>query len=93
MIPGKLEVTIKINELPQPKTVDNGWQEFQINCDGRVVTATISEKFVDGCKWLELMLLQVEDKPRVETSGIPDVEFNRLKDIGIHLNHATATQL
>lgn len=55
--------------------------------------SSISEKFVDGCKWLELVLLQSEPKTRVEASGIPDIEFNRLKDVGIHLNHATASQL
>ena len=55
--------------------------------------SSISEKFVDGCKWLELVLLQSDPKTRVEASGIPDIEFNRLKDVGIHLNHATASQL
>ena len=44
MIQGKLEVTIKINELPQPKTVDNGWQEFQVNCDDREITITVKPK-------------------------------------------------
>ncbi|MBR8840439.1 MAG: fertility inhibition FinO-like protein [Stigonema ocellatum SAG 48.90 = DSM 106950] len=44
MITGKLEVTIKINSLPQPKTVENGWQEFQIDCDGRVVTIVVKPK-------------------------------------------------
>ena len=44
MIQGKLEVTIKISELPQPKTVDNGWQEFQVNCDEREITITVKPK-------------------------------------------------
>lgn len=44
MIPGKLEVTIKISELPEPKTVENAWQEFQIDCDGRVITITVKPK-------------------------------------------------
>ncbi|MDF5717294.1 MAG: helix-turn-helix domain-containing protein [Rhizonema sp. NSF051] len=55
--------------------------------------STITEKFLDGCKWLELMLLQSHPKTQVEAGGIPDIEFNRLKDVGIHLNHATASHL
>ena len=41
MIAGKLEVTIKINELPQTQTVENGWMQFEVDCDGRVVTVTL----------------------------------------------------
>ena len=44
MIQGKLEVTIKIGELPQPKTVDNGWLEFQVNCESREITITVKPK-------------------------------------------------
>jgi len=33
---GKLEVTIKINQLPSDvTTTKNGWKEFQIDCGGR----------------------------------------------------------
>ena len=32
MISGKLELTIKINELPQAYTIENGWQHFDIDC-------------------------------------------------------------
>jgi hypothetical protein len=44
MLQGKLELTIKINELPQAKTVENGWQQFHIDCDGRIVTGTVKPK-------------------------------------------------
>ena len=44
MITGKLEVTIKINELPQAKTTDNGWQQFEIDCDGRIINITVKPK-------------------------------------------------
>jgi len=44
MISGKLEITIKINELPRSQTVENGWQRIEIDCDGRVVTATVKPK-------------------------------------------------
>ena len=53
----------------------------------------ISDSFVSGYKWLELVLLQSDPKTRVEASSIPDIEFNRLKDVGIHLNHDTALHL
>ena len=36
--PGKLEVTIKINELPVEVTTDkNGWKRFRLDCSGRPV--------------------------------------------------------
>ncbi len=44
MTPGKLEITIKINELPQAKPVKNGWQHFQIDCDGQIVSVTVKPK-------------------------------------------------
>ena len=43
--PGKLELTIKINEFPTDvKTVDNGWKEFDLDCDGQVVTIKVRPK-------------------------------------------------
>jgi hypothetical protein len=33
-ISGKLEVTLKISELPVAQTLENGWQEFEIDYDG-----------------------------------------------------------
>jgi hypothetical protein len=41
---GKLEITIKINTLPDAKTVENGWKQFDINCDGRIVSVTVKPK-------------------------------------------------
>ncbi|MBD1825683.1 fertility inhibition FinO-like protein [Cyanobacteria bacterium FACHB-DQ100] len=43
-IAGKLELTIKINELPKSVTVENGWKEFSVNCDGQVVLITVRPK-------------------------------------------------
>ncbi|MHC5854398.1 fertility inhibition FinO-like protein [Nostoc sp.] len=44
MISGKLEVTIKINELPEAKTAENNWQEFEIDCDGRIINIIVKPK-------------------------------------------------
>lgn len=44
MLAGKLELTIKINELPAAATVNNGWQQFEVECDGRVVSVTVKPK-------------------------------------------------
>lgn len=44
MVTGKLEVTIKINELPEVETVENNWQQFEIDCDGRIITVTVKPK-------------------------------------------------
>jgi hypothetical protein len=44
MIAGKLEITIKINQLPQAKTVENGWQKFEIDCDSRIISITVKPK-------------------------------------------------
>ena len=43
-VPGKLEVTIKISELPTPEAGENGWQRFTMDCDGREVSATVKPK-------------------------------------------------
>ncbi|MEI2580000.1 fertility inhibition FinO-like protein [Scytonema sp. PRP1] len=44
MTQGKLEIVVKINELPQAKTVENGWQQFEIDCDGRIITVVVKPK-------------------------------------------------
>ncbi|MGI2907670.1 fertility inhibition FinO-like protein [Tolypothrix sp. VBCCA 56010] len=44
MIPGKLEITIKITELPSATAVENGWQRFDIDCDGRIISVTVKPK-------------------------------------------------
>lgn len=42
MIAGKLE--IKINELPKSNTVGNSWQQFEIDCDGHMISVTVKPK-------------------------------------------------
>lgn len=45
LIQGKIEVNVKINELPaDSKTVKNGWQEFTIDTNGQLVKITIRPK-------------------------------------------------
>ncbi|HEY9830868.1 MAG TPA: fertility inhibition FinO-like protein [Stenomitos sp.] len=42
---GKLELTIKINKFPEDvRTVENGWREFDLDCDGRSVTVKVKPK-------------------------------------------------
>ncbi len=43
--PGKLELTIKINEFPaEVQTVENGWKQFELDCDGQIVTIKVKPK-------------------------------------------------
>ena len=43
--PGKLELTIKINEFPADvETVENGWKQFHLDCDGQLVRVTVKPK-------------------------------------------------
>lgn len=44
MIAGKLEITIKINELPQSKDIECGWQHFDLDCDRQIISATVKVK-------------------------------------------------
>jgi len=45
MTTGKLEVTIKINELPNDvQTNKDNCKIFQLDCDGRVVSVTVKPK-------------------------------------------------
>jgi hypothetical protein len=41
---GKLELIIKISELPQVKTVENGLQHFELDCNGRIFSVTVKPK-------------------------------------------------
>jgi hypothetical protein len=44
-LPGKLELTVKITQLPADvATVANGWKEFGVDCNGREVTITLRPK-------------------------------------------------
>lgn len=43
--PGKLELTIKINEFPADvQTVENGWKQFELDCDGQLVSVKVKPK-------------------------------------------------
>src|SRR3990172_3277662 len=44
MISGNLELTIKINTMPEVQTVTNGWKQCDIDCDGVAVTITVRPK-------------------------------------------------
>ncbi len=41
---GKLELIIKINELPNAATGENGWKSFALDCDGQIVSITVKPK-------------------------------------------------
>jgi hypothetical protein len=42
---GKMELTIKINEFPADvKTVENGWKEFELDCEGQLVKIIVKPK-------------------------------------------------
>ena len=43
-VTGKLELTIKISELPNASTVENGWKSFEIDCDGQSICVTLKPK-------------------------------------------------
>ena len=43
-IQGKLEITIKINEFPENQTVENGWKQFDLDCDGQLVRVKVKPK-------------------------------------------------
>ena len=43
-VTGKLELTIKISELPKAATVENGWKSFEIDCDGQIISVTVKPK-------------------------------------------------
>ncbi len=42
---GKMELTIKINEFPTDvRTVENGWKQFDLDCDGQLVSIKVKPK-------------------------------------------------
>lgn len=44
-VTGKLELTIKINEFPADvQTVENGWKQFELDCDGQLITIKVKPK-------------------------------------------------
>ena len=43
--PGKLELTIKINEFPASvRTIESGWKQFDIDTGEHIVTITVKPK-------------------------------------------------
>ncbi len=43
-VAGKLDVKVKVNQVPSASSVENGWQQFEIDCDGKVVRTTVKLK-------------------------------------------------
>lgn len=43
-VTGKLEITVKINALPEAQTVENGAKSFEVDCDGRLISITVKPK-------------------------------------------------
>ena len=43
-VQGKLDITIKINQMPTAEVIENGWKRFSINCEGRMVTMSVRPK-------------------------------------------------
>ena len=43
-IAGKLDLVIKISELPESQTLKDGSQSFEVDCGGRVVSVTVKQK-------------------------------------------------
>ena len=44
-IAARMEITLKINEFPdEVLTVENGWKQFELDCDGRIVTVKVLPK-------------------------------------------------
>jgi hypothetical protein len=40
-----MELTIKINEFPADvKSVENGWKEFELDCEGQLVRVAVKPK-------------------------------------------------
>ncbi|NET07817.1 MAG: fertility inhibition FinO-like protein [Merismopedia sp. SIO2A8] len=41
----KMELTIKTNEFPADvETVENGWKQFELDCDGQIVIVKVKPK-------------------------------------------------
>jgi hypothetical protein len=61
---GKLEITIKINELPTDVTTNkHGWKEFKLDCGGRLVSIALRprmwQKIEDASKQWPLWLAAI----------------------------------
>jgi hypothetical protein len=43
-VQGKLDITIKISQMPNAEQVENSWKKFSVDCDGRVITMKVRPK-------------------------------------------------
>ena len=43
-VAAKMEVVLKISELPEAETVENGWQKFELDSEGIIVSITVKPK-------------------------------------------------
>ena len=70
---GRLELTIKINELPTPRTVENGWQQFDIDCEGTIFTMTVKpknwNKFATAAQGYPMWVAAIAGKLGAKTSN------------------------
>jgi len=41
---GKLELTIKISELPHATTVEHNWKAFEVDCERAIVSVAVKPK-------------------------------------------------
>ena len=69
MVPGKLECTIKITQLPvesEISTDKNGWKHFHIDCEGHSVLVSLRprmfQKILDAAKEWPLWLASITGK-------------------------------
>jgi hypothetical protein len=74
MIIGNLEITIKINEFTEAKTVENDWQQFDVDCNGRILTVIVKPKVgkkltVDCTNYPQWVTAMSKDKPRSVYAG------------------------
>ncbi len=54
-VEAKLEITLKISELPTGRAVANGWTEFAVIADGQEITMSVRPKV-----WSKLTQAQAE---------------------------------
>ncbi|NEN91557.1 MAG: fertility inhibition FinO-like protein [Okeania sp. SIO3H1] len=43
-ISAKMEIVLKFSELPLSETVENGWQYFELDAEGIIVSITVKPK-------------------------------------------------
>jgi len=44
MVTGRLELTVKINELPVATPAEKGIQTFEVDCEGRIIEVAVKQK-------------------------------------------------